>query len=511
MNISSQLVWLRRRLDPRRFLGVLLALVIAAAGPIAEAGPAPDQEHAAAAGTITAVTTTFAAVEGQTFSGVVVAFTDSDSVTPANFTNITINWGDGTPPSLAATVKATIDPKLFDITASHTFVEEGAFAVTVSFHDVLNTTNVVFSNLSASVDDGPLCVCAAVPPLSATILSGSGITNATTAIANFEAVIGGPDNGATPAPQANGFRTLTWDGVLLNGNDFSGDSIVIDPNKTVGIPVNRFQTRGVHLGRVYAVSNDGFSDVNPGVTSVITYFSPLNMFAPFNTHEVNLDFVAASIVTATTTPAASIGFGGVFINVRNPDETSIEFFDGPVSIRKDYIPAGAAASPTFFGVVFNHIVITHVRLRLGSGTIFLFDGTTFSSHASDSTFDGTNVVALDNLVFAEPQPLSTATSTITATAGAIYSGTVGTFVDTDPNASARDFTAMVDWGDGHASAGRIAAGGSGGFSVSGTHVYSLGGIYRIRLTVQDLGGAEASGAGSAASVQPFLMLPLIVH
>src|SRR5689334_8732643 len=82
-----------------------------------------------------------------------------------------------------------------------------------------------------------------VVPGSPTTFSGVGGTNtsggAFTALSVFEAAIGGAKNTAA-SPQTGGFRTITWDGVTLDGTDFGGDTVVIVSGKTVGIPVNRF-------------------------------------------------------------------------------------------------------------------------------------------------------------------------------------------------------------------------------------------------------------------------------
>ena len=77
--------------------------------------------------------------------------------------------------------------------------------------------------------------------------SGTGGPGSAVSLAAFEAAIGGADNGGVASPQPNGFRTINWDGVALNGTDFGGATQTIDLNHTVAIPINRFQTRGVEF------------------------------------------------------------------------------------------------------------------------------------------------------------------------------------------------------------------------------------------------------------------------
>ena len=137
--------------------------------------------------------------------------------------------------------------------------------------------------------------------------SGVGGTNtsggALTALNAFETAIGGGKNTAA-APQTGGFRTITWDGVKLDGTDFGGgaNTTVINLNKTVGIPLNRFQAQGTFFEEVYAVSGDGFTDVNPNVTGLFPAFSPSNTFAMFNDNTIDQSFVLPS---ATAPPRPS--------------------------------------------------------------------------------------------------------------------------------------------------------------------------------------------------------------
>jgi hypothetical protein len=88
---------------------------------------------------------------------------------------------------------------------------------------------------------------------------------------------------------------------------------------------------------------------------------------------------------------------------------------------------------------------------------------------------------------------------VNAVEGASFSGAVASFIDADPNGVASDFSATINWGDQTSSAGTIAANGSGGFSVTGTHVFAEEGA-RVTVTVSDAGGASASvmSSGSVA-------------
>jgi hypothetical protein len=83
---------------------------------------------------------------------------------------------------------------------------------------------------------------------------------------------------------------------------------------------------------------------------------------------------------------------------------------------------------------------------------------------------------------------ATATS-LAATEGAAFSGAVVSFTDTNPNAKASDFAAVViDWGDGSTSAGSVRADGSGGFEVVGSHTYRHFGKYTPVVMLRDITG-----------------------
>jgi parallel beta helix pectate lyase-like protein len=81
--------------------------------------------------------------------------------------------------------------------------------------------------------------------------------------------------------------------------------------------------------------------------------------------------------------------------------------------------------------------------------------------------------------------------------GANFSATVASFTDADPNGVASDFSATINWGDQTTSVGTIAANGSGGFSVTGTHLFAEEGA-RVTVTVSDAGGASATATTSGS-------------
>jgi hypothetical protein len=75
---------------------------------------------------------------------------------------------------------------------------------------------------------------------------------------------------------------------------------------------------------------------------------------------------------------------------------------------------------------------------------------------------------------------------------------VASFIDYDTTKTAASFTATINWGDGTTpSAGTVAANGSGGFDVTGTHTYATAGVYGVGVRIADTGGNFASAAATA--------------
>jgi hypothetical protein len=460
------------------------------------------------------------AIEGQLASPSLNAtFTDTNAVTPAILT-VTVDYGDGTPissnqagpnfdPNLLVTQVGGAGGATYVVTDSHTFPEESGSTVPgvgTSFNLTLTVTeNAIAANTdtrtaTAQVQDALLSQGDPVAAVSAGVFTGGNTGNATTAaqaLASFETSIGGVKNTA-PSPQNGGFRTITWDGVKVDGTDSVAglhSTTVITPGHTVGIPLNRFQGQGVFFGAVYAVSNDGFVDVNPNVSGLFPTFSTPNTFAMFNDNGIDFKFVTASTPNTAPADAESRGFGAIFLNVQQPG-TTIQYFNGNTLIDTVNVPTNASAGTAIFaGELFTKAIVTNVLLTLGNGVIFKFDGTTVTSGGANTATN--NLVAVDDWAFAEP----VATAPLEAT-NQSFSGPVARFSDQDPNGNAADYTAIINWGDGHQSIGKVAADGHGGFTVSGNNVFSKTGTFQATVNVQDFGG-------TSLTVQASILVPAV--
>lgn len=156
---------------------------------------------------------------------------------------------------------------------------------------------------------------------------------------------------------------------------------------------------------------------------------------------------------------------------------------GPFNATVDW-GDGQTAAATLSG---SAISGTHAYAEEGAYTVTL----TITDSTATTTSASTSVSVAD-------APLTVAAHQVSAAEGGVFSGTVATFTDADPNAAATDYGATIVWADGTTSSGSVTSDGSGGFVVSGTHTYAEEGAYNVSVTVSDAGGATASSTAGAA-------------
>ncbi len=94
-----------------------------------------------------------------------------------------------------------------------------------------------------------------------------------------------------------------------------------------------------------------------------------------------------------------------------------------------------------------------------------------------------------------------AVTSITATAGTSFSGMVASFSISNTSVSASAFSAVIAWGDGQTSTVGV-SGGSGHFTISGSHTYARQGRFLLAVTVNQTGGNTGAGFGLAHVATP---------
>lgn len=98
-------------------------------------------------------------------------------------------------------------------------------------------------------------------------------------------------------------------------------------------------------------------------------------------------------------------------------------------------------------------------------------------------------------------PITATGTTFNTVEGASFTGTVATFTDPDTSATAGEYTATINWGDGTAPTSGTITGPIGGpFTVSGTHTYTEEGTYTATVTINDVDTPTNSAAVTSTAV-----------
>ena len=99
---------------------------------------------------VTMTLDSLSATEGQSFSGTLASFSDADAYGQPGMYFATIDWGDGSPNALPATISG------WSVTGSHTYSEEGTYTVTITLRDSDTPYNYAIASGSATVADAAL-------------------------------------------------------------------------------------------------------------------------------------------------------------------------------------------------------------------------------------------------------------------------------------------------------------------------------------------------------------------
>jgi hypothetical protein len=125
---------------------------------------------------------------------------------------------------------------------------------------------------------------------------------------------------------------------------------------------------------------------------------------------------------------------------------------------------------------------------------------TIKASFTDATGSLQSATAQKHWVVVE-QPITATGTTVSATEGASFSGTVATFTDPDTKATASEYSATIEWGDSTTTTGTISGPTGGPFSVGGSHTYAEEGSYTITVKITDVDeSANSATATSTAKV-----------
>lgn len=232
----------------------------------------------------------------------------------------------------------------------------------------------------------------AAPALASPIVftdAGAAVADIADGVLSFQTVLGNPLNGNAPGPLTSGRREINWDG---GGG--------VSTTAPAGTPFTGFQNI---RGALFTTQGTGFVQATPsGLATTFgnaTYgtifqtFSPLRLFTPVGSNITDTTFFIPGSNGAI--PATVSAFGAVFIDV-DLAGTSLQFFDLQGSSLGTFaVPVGTTAdgSLSFLGVAFTTERIARVRIVSGNSAL----------GPNDNPGGGVDVVALDDLLFAEPR------------------------------------------------------------------------------------------------------------
>ena len=381
----------------------------------------------------------------------------------------TIDWGDGSGPDANAQVVrvgGSAAGAIFAVYGSHTFNPPGSYSTVVTVNDLGGqsltissfSSNVTVARSTLSVDVLPQTAHAGTPIPAGTVIGTFIDALGTDPLGAYTASIDWGDG--SPADTA---VTIT----PIAGTSFSvaanlGHTYLGAGSYALKLTVGESPASGIG-GNFVVVSGNG---VTP---PVLTPSSPI-----VGVEGTHLSNQVVATFTDSTPGATASSFGA-----------AIDWGDG---------------SPTSFGSISNGnapgnfaIHGDHTYSRVGSFMV----GVSLVDSAGNRAGTSTTATASD-------APLSNASGlALTAAEGVPLANVpLGSFVDGNRQATAADFAATIDWGDGSAtSTGLVTlAGGSASgplFSVVGSHTYAASGAFTVTVTVNDSGGMTSTISSQA--------------
>jgi hypothetical protein len=390
---------------------------------------------------LSATGTTIETTEGTTFSGTVATFTDANANAPPGDYTTQIVWGDGA--TTAGTVTTSAGGGLA-VTGSHVYAEESTQTVSVVISDIGGASAT--ATTTATIDDAPL--------------SATGAAISTTEGATFSGTVATFTDANLNAPMSDYAAQVVW-------GDGTTTAATVTTRAGGGLVVN-----GTH---VYA---------EEGTQTVKVTISDRGGATAMATTTAVIDDAPLSATGTTITATEGATFSGTVATFTDAD------LNAPLSDYTAHITWGDGITTT--GTVTTN---PNLGLVVTGSLVYAEEGTrTVSVTITDiggETATATTTATIDDA------PLSATGTTITATEGATFSGTVATFTDANSNAPLSDYTVQITWGDGVTGAGTVTTTVGGGLAVKGRHVYAEEGTRTVSVTISDIGGATATATTTA--------------
>jgi hypothetical protein len=258
---------------------------------------------------------------------------------------------------------------------------------------------------------------------------------------------------------------------LVEGNDIGTDDSGTNPvpNEAGGIFTYLYSGADLTIGAPGAGNIIAFN-MGPGVaTYLATPEGTIRFNSIFDNTGPGIDFNDDGVTPntpngANNSPVITSVSGGFITGTLNASPSSTYTIDVYANPSSDASPARPQGR-TFLGSI---SVMTNAQ----GNASYKFP---YAPIADEPSVTATSIDASGtNSEFSAPSGVLTASGlTINATAGVPFNGQVASFTSTDPAATASDFTATINWGDGTPSTAGTVVLAPGGFIVTGTHTYTM--------------------------------------
>jgi hypothetical protein len=429
-------------------------------------------------------------------------FTDGNlGASTLDFTG-TIDWGDGSPTSLAAFQRTV--PGFFNVFGNHVYAKPGVYTVTANILDSGGSTALVTASIT--ITDSP--VVGQTQPFTAVEGQSTGLfvlatftdpnTLATVADLNATLAVGGWGDGSPP-PAPNSPLVIQQIGVtpLLPATPTSGDPIF----EVLGIhtyaeetPAGLPDTLSVIITTLGGATTTLTSPPGGGVTVLDAPLTSSN-----GTEITGIEGnTTGTVLLGTFTDANQGSTVADFTTL--PGSTVVNWGDHSPAQTLTAADLTAVGSPD--GVIYT-VKASHIYAEEGT---YAYTVTVTDDGGSVTTFSGSAIIADADLVPSATQPtVDTTEATIFPVpvfSPTLFNGAVASFTDDNPTGPISDFTATVDWGDGTPlTAGTVTQPGGVGtaFIIIGHHTYAASGVttgtgtsgtYPIQVFVVDTGGSR---------------------
>jgi hypothetical protein len=221
---------------------------------------------------------------------------------------------------------------------------------------------------------------------------------------SFRTALGDPNNGNNPGPLATGRREINWDGGGATTATSSTSPLTAFTNTRGGT----MTTAGTGFLQT-PLADPALTSINPTYSTTFGTFSPQRIFTPTGSNITDVTFSVPGTNGAT---AATVGgFGAVFSDVDRANITRIEFFNSSnvqiqsLNVLPGTVPSGSLSFLGAVGTAGERIA----RVRITTGNSAL--------GPADTNGDSTDVVAMDDFLYSEPQAVPEPASLMLAASG----------------------------------------------------------------------------------------------